>query len=79
MTNLQLLLTICIPSLLIVLSSLQQSARMTRLESAFDKSSDSVDHKFDAMRSELVALRDSIHRDMVSLLERIAIVESKQN
>jgi hypothetical protein len=31
------------------------------------------------MRSEMVALRDSIHRDMVALHERVAVVEAKQN
>ena len=31
-----------------------------------------------ALRSEMVSLRDSIHRDMISLHERVAIVETKQ-
>ena len=31
-----------------------------------------------AIRSEMVTLRDSIHRDMISLHERVATVEAKQ-
>ena len=33
----------------------------------------------DSTRSEMTALRDSIHRDMISLHERVATVETKQN
>jgi hypothetical protein len=90
MTNLQLLLTIGIPSLLVLLSWFQQNARLGRLEASYDKGFDSVDRRFEAMgsrfdskfdgiRAEMVALRDSIHRDMVSLHERFAVVESKQS
>ena len=31
-----------------------------------------------ALRAEMVTLRDSIHRDMISLHERMAIVETKR-
>ncbi len=31
------------------------------------------------LRSETIALRDSIHRDMVSLHERVAVIEAKNN
>ena len=79
MTNLQLLLTIGIPSLLVILSWLQQTARLSRLEAGSDKGFDGVEKrfeaverkfdavevKFEAFRGEMVALRDSIHRDMV--------------
>ena len=30
-----------------------------------------------AIRAEMVALRDSIHRDMISLHERVALVATK--
>jgi len=30
------------------------------------------------LRSEIIQLRDNIHRDMVGLHERIAVVETKQ-
>ncbi|MDQ2924094.1 MAG: hypothetical protein M3R43_00815 [Acidobacteriota bacterium] len=86
MTNLQLLLTIGIPSLLVILSWLQQSSRLSRLEASTDKGFEAVERKFDtvemkfeAFRGEMVALRDSIHRDMVSLHERVAVVEAKQS
>jgi hypothetical protein len=78
-TNLQLLLSIGIPSLLIVLSWLQQGSRIGRLESALNRHADSVVRRFESIRSEMVALRDSIHRDMVALHERVAVVEAKQN
>ena len=32
-----------------------------------------------ALRAEMVALRDSIHRDMIMLHERVAILETKQD
>ena len=32
-----------------------------------------------SIRAEMVALRDSIHRDMIALHERVAIVETKHN
>ncbi|MEO7028918.1 MAG: hypothetical protein ABI147_05905 [Acidobacteriaceae bacterium] len=79
MTNLRLLLTIGIPSLLVILSWLQQSSRLSRLEASTDKGFEAVERKFEAFRGEMVALRDSIHRDMVSLHERVAIVEAKQS
>jgi hypothetical protein len=79
MTNLQLLLSIGIPSLLIVLSWIQQSSRVSRLETSMDRGFESVDRRFEIMRNEMVALRDSIHRDMVALYERVAVVEAKQS
>jgi hypothetical protein len=90
MTNLQLLLTIGIPSLLVILSWVQQSSRLSRLEASTDKGFEAVDRKFeaverrfeafrDSIHGEMVALRDSIHRDMVPLHERVAIVEAKQS
>jgi hypothetical protein len=74
-----LLLSIGIPSLLVILSSIQQNARLTRLEANFDKNNESIERKFDGMRSEMVALRDSIHRDMIALHERVAVVEAKHS
>jgi hypothetical protein len=32
-----------------------------------------------SIRAEMVALRDSIHRDMIALHERVAVVETKHN
>jgi hypothetical protein len=77
MSNEQLWLAIGVPSVLVVLSWIQQNARMARSEAvndrrfdAIDQKFDGVDRKFDAMRSEMIALRDSVHRDMVTLHER---------
>ena len=74
MTNAQLYLSIAIPSVLVILSWvlialswMQQDKRMARIESLVDST-----------RSEMITLRDSIHRDMVPLHERLATVEAKQ-
>ena len=71
MTSLQLLLTIGIPSLLVILSWIQSSQRLGRLQTVVDKLGSDL-------RTDLKTLRDSIHRDMVLLHERVAIVETRQ-
>jgi hypothetical protein len=79
MSNEQLCLAIGIPSVLVVLSWIQQSVRLGRIEATTDRRFESIDQQFTSMRAEMIALRDSIHRDMVSLHERVAVVESKNN
>ncbi len=74
MTNAQLYMSIAIPSVLVILSWvlvalswMQQDKRLARIEFLID-----------GMRSEMISLRDSIHRDMVPLHERMATVEARQ-
>lgn len=85
MSNLQLLLSIGIPSLLIVLSWANNNTRFERIE----KRLDAHDAKFDALQARfearLEALQAANHKDaleilrsMTALHERVAVVETKQ-
>ena len=78
MTNTQLWIAVTIPSLLVVLSWIQQTTRMTRLGARGGE----LRREMVALRTDInrdmVALRDSIHRDMIGLHERVAGVEAKQ-
>ena len=81
MTNLQLLLTICIPSLLVVVSWLSNNVRLSRVEA-----------EIISLRNEQINIRTEHHRDALELLRsmtqihdrtatvetRLAVVESKQ-
>jgi hypothetical protein len=87
MTNLQLLLTIGIPSLLVVLSWMSNSARMAAHDKRFDdmeRKFVEVDRRFGEMDRKIDALIIAQHRDtleilrnMTSLHERVAVVEAK--
>lgn len=82
MTNSQLWLAIGIPSVLVVLSWIQQNARFSAMERRFDsvdRRFETVDNKFDSIRTEMISLRDTIHRDMITLHERVAVVEAKHS
>jgi hypothetical protein len=85
MTNLQLLLTIGIPSLLVVLSWLSNNVRFAALEKRLDALELKTDRKFDEIErrfQDVIAAqhRDSLEilRSMTSLHERVAVVEAKQ-
>jgi hypothetical protein len=67
MTNLQLLLTIGIPSILVILSWLSNSARLAAHDKRFD----------DVISSQH---RDALElmRNITALHERVAVVETKQ-
>jgi hypothetical protein len=75
MTNVQLLLTIGIPSLLIVLSWITNNSRFDRIEKRLDP--------HDARFNEILAAthRDALEilRSMTALHERVAVVGTKQN
>ena len=79
MTNSQLWLAIGIPSVLVVLSWIQQNARFSAMERRFEVIDQKFDGKFDSMRTEMITLRDTIHRDMITLHERVAVVEAKHS
>ena len=72
MTNLQLLLTIGIPSLLVILSWASNRSDTAALRS--EMTALRVD-----INRDMTSLRDSIHRDMISLHERVAVVEARQS
>jgi hypothetical protein len=72
MTNLQLLLSIGIPSLLVLINISLNRSDVTSLRSEM------IQLRVDINR-DMTQLRDSIHRDMISLHERVATVEAKQS
>jgi hypothetical protein len=69
-TNLQLLLSIGIPSLLVLLNIALNRSDVSNLRTEM------VQLRVDLNR-DMTQLRDSIHRDMISLHERVAVVEAK--
>ena len=54
-----------VPSVLVILAWLQANQRAARIEVT-------MDNNLREMRSEMITLRDAIHRDMVPLHERMA-------
>ena len=74
MTNLQLLLSIGIPSLLIVFSWVNGNLRADRLDKRMDKFDERLDQLRDAGHRDAL----EIMRSMTALHERVAVVESKQ-
>lgn len=92
MTNLQLLLTICIPSLLVVLSWINNNSRFTAIEKrldehdrrfiAIDEHMTTRDQRFEVRFNDVIASnhRDALEimRGMTDLHERVAVIETKQ-
>ena len=74
MTNLQLLLTIGIPSLLVVLSWMSNNSRL----STHDKRFDDVERRFNDVITAQHGDALEIMRNMTALHERVAVVETKQ-
>ncbi len=85
MTNLQLLLSISIPSVLVVLSWISNNVRLSTLEKRVDGLDGRIDALSNRLDGRINSLADSHHRDMLQIMqaltglhERVAIVESKQ-
>ena len=92
MNDFQLALSIGIPSLLVILSWIHNNIRLSRLVSSLDTANRRVDEtnrridetnrRFDdlirGINADMSSLRDSIHRDMIGLHERLATVEARQ-
>jgi len=85
MTNLQLLLTIGIPSLLVVLSWMSNNSRFAANEKRVDALEQKMDRKFDEVERRFQDVISAQHRDaleilrsMTALHERVAVVETKQ-
>lgn len=74
MTNLQLLLTIGIPSFLVVLSWLSNNARHAEHDRRFDDVSKRFDDVISAQHKDAL----EIMRNMTALHERVAVVEANQ-
>jgi len=81
MTDIQLLLSIGVPSLLVVLSWLSNNSRLGRAESrldAMDKRFDRIDRRFDEVIAAIHKDTLEIMRAMTALHERVAVIETKQ-
>lgn len=85
MNEMQLALSIGIPSLLVILSWIHNNTRLSRLESGFDNTNlrlDDTNHRIDSLthriHADMNSLRDSIHRDIIGLHERLATMEARQ-
>lgn len=85
MTNVQLWLSVGLPSLLIVLSWITNNTRFDRIEKRLDSHDErfgkleaKMDTRFDAMIAAVHADTLEIMRAMTSLHERVAVVETKQ-
>jgi hypothetical protein len=77
-TNLQLLLSIGIPSLLVLVNIALNKSDVGNLRSdVIALRSEMTQMRVDINR-DMAQLRDSIHRDMIGLHERVAVVEAKQ-
>ena len=85
MTNAQLVLSIGIPSLLVILSWLHNNTRLTRLEALMD----STTHRMDDLQRSMSELQRGLHNDMLSfqsailgeianMRERLAVVEARR-
>ena len=70
MTNLQLLLTIGIPSILVILSWVSSNQRMSRLEASFDALR--VE-----MRAEMNALRKDVNDKLTEIQVAVARADTK--
>jgi hypothetical protein len=69
--NNQLYLSIGIPSLLVILAWISNRADSVALRAEMIQLRKDVSQ-------ELISFRDSIHRDIISLHERVAVVETRQ-
>ncbi len=85
MTSTQLLLTIGIPSILIVLAWLSNNTRLSALENRFSGLENRLDGRMSSLAARQESMADTQHRDAVELLraitalhERVAKVEARQ-
>ena len=81
MTNTQLLLSIGIPSLLVVLSWLSNDKRFSNLEARMDRLDarmDRLEARMDRLEARMDARFDALTSQIISLHERVAVVEARQ-
>ena len=71
MSNVQVYFAVGVPSVLVILAWLQANQRAGRIETVMGNLAKN-------MRSEMITLRDSIHRDMIPLHERMARLEERK-
>jgi len=71
MTDLQLILTISIPSILVILSWINNNTRLSRLETAVDGNNKRIDDLQRSTHTDLI----NLYNEVGKLRERIAQVE----
>ncbi len=74
MTNVQLLLSISIPSVLVVLAWLSNTTKLTTMETRLNRLEDRMDRRFDQVDKRF----DDLTGKIIGLHERVAVVEAKQ-
>ncbi len=76
MNNLQLALSIGIPSLLVVLSWINNNTRLSRLESASDMNNRRMDDLQRSMHSDMLSFQAAVLGELANMRERLASVEA---
>ncbi len=79
MTNIQLLLSIGIPSLLVIMSWLSNNTRLSNLERRMDSNTDRLDGRVNSLHARMDQRFDYLIDATVKLHERVATVEAKQS
>ncbi len=79
MTNFQLILSISIPSLLVILSWIQNNTRLSRVEAAQDVTNRRIDDLQRTQHSDMLTLLGEMGRvreEMSKLRERVTLIET---
>lgn len=80
MNNLQFIALLA-PSIgsfvLVILAWIHSNSRITRLEHTVDAQGTELRAELRAVRAEITALREIVYSEMVSLHERVAVVEAR--
>ena len=66
------------PFIAVLFGVLLSNQRIARLETTLDARLLRMETMIEAFRNEMIALRNSIHADMVGIHERVAKVETRQ-
>jgi len=82
MNNIQLYLSIGVPTLTVILAWLANRADLNRVSDKVDKITDALRAEMLAFRretaAEMIAFRREVHGDLIMLHERVVKVEARQ-
>jgi hypothetical protein len=78
MTNVQFLLSIGIPSVLVILSWISNNTRLSRLETASDALQRRMDDFQRGMHNDMLSFQAALLGEMANLRERVAAVEARR-
>jgi hypothetical protein len=70
--------TIAIPTMAVLFGVLLNRHDATSIRVEMGSLRQEMKAAFNQLRSEMIQLRDSIHRDMIGIHERVAVMEAKQ-